>query len=48
MSREKQNEGITLLGNNNTKYPKTYAPSVLETFVNKHPERDYFVKFNCP
>ena len=48
MSREKQNEGITLLGNNNTKYPQTYDPSVLETFANKHPERDYFVKFNCP
>ena len=32
MPREKQNEGITLLGNNNTKYPQTYDPSVLETF----------------
>ena len=48
MPREKQNEGITLLGNNNTEYPQTYNPSVLETFANKHPERDYFVKFNCP
>ena len=26
MSREKQKEGITLLGNNNTKYPQTYCP----------------------
>lgn len=48
MSREKQNEDITLLGNNNTKYPQTYDPSVLETFTNKHIGRDYFVKFNCP
>ena len=48
MPREKQNEGITLLGNNNAKYPQTYDPSVLETFANKHPGRDYFVKFNCP
>ncbi len=48
MPREKQNEGITLLGNNNTEYPQTYDPSVLETFANKHPGRDYFVKFNCP
>lgn len=48
MSREKQNEGITLLGNNNTIYPQTYDPSVLETFANKHTGRDYFVKFNCP
>ena len=30
MPREKQNEGITLLGNNNTEYPNTYDPSVLE------------------
>ena len=48
MPREKQKEGITLLGNNNTNYPQTYDPSVLETFTNKHPGRDYFVKFNCP
>jgi 7-cyano-7-deazaguanine reductase len=48
MSREKQKEGITLLGNNNTIYPQTYDPSVLETFANKHTGRDYFVKFNCP
>ena len=39
---------ISLLGNRNTTYPVDYAPEVLETFLNKHPERDYFVKFNCP
>lgn len=33
---------------NKTDYPKDYCPSVLETFVNKHPERDYWVRFNCP
>ena len=31
-----------------TKYPDDYAPEVLETFENKHPENDYFVKFNAP
>ena len=41
-------EGVTLLGNQGTKYPQDYAPEVLETFVNKHPDHDYFVKFNCP
>ena len=41
-------EGITLLGNQKTKYPDDYAPEVLETFENKHPENDYFVKFNAP
>ncbi len=48
MPREKNSEGITLLGNNKTEYTQTYDPSVLETFENKHPGRDYFVKFNCP
>ena len=40
-------EGITLLGNQKTKYPDDYAPEVLEIFENKHPENDYFVKFNA-
>lgn len=39
---------ITLLGEKNTKYGFDYDPGVLETFPNKHPDRDYFVKFNCP
>ncbi len=41
-------EGITLLGNKGAEYPTDYAPEMLQTFENKHPERDYFVKFNCP
>ena len=24
------------------------CPGGLETFPNKHPDNDYFVKFNCP
>ena len=43
-----EKQGITLLGNQKTKYPDDYAPQVLETFVNKHQDNDYFVKFNCP
>ena len=39
---------ISLLGNQNTKYGFDYAPDILETFPNKHPDNDYFVKFNCP
>ncbi len=46
MNRE--TEGLTLLGNQNTTYKSDYAPEVLETFENKHPGNDYFVKFNCP
>ena len=43
-----EKQGITLLGNQHTQYKDDYAPEVLETFVNKHPDNDYFVKFNCP
>jgi 7-cyano-7-deazaguanine reductase len=41
-------EGLSLLGSRDTKYRRDYAPEVLETFENKHPGNDYFVKFNCP
>lgn len=41
-------DSLTLLGNQKTKYPDDYAPDILETFPNKHPDNDYFVKFNCP
>ena len=44
----REKEPLTLLGNKNTKYNFDYDPSVLETFQNKHPGNDYFVKFNCP
>lgn len=39
---------VTLLGNQGTSYTFDYSPEILETFDNKHPNRDYFVKFNCP
>ena len=45
--RSKEETGdITLLGNQNTKYASDYAPEVLETFPNKHPDRDYFVQLS--
>ena len=31
-----------------TEYRKDYAPEVLETFTNRHPEHDYRVHFDCP
>ena len=45
MTRE--NEGLTQLGKT-TAYRSDYAPEVLETFVNKHQENDYWVTLNCP
>ena len=46
--KEREEENLTLLGNQGVKYPTDYNPEVLETFENKHPGNDYFVKFNCP
>lgn len=48
MRNETELEGVSLLGNQGTKYPTDYAPEVLETFINKHPENEYLVTFNCP
>ena len=44
--REKEN--LTKLGSAHTEYKTDYDPGVLESFGNKHPGNDYFVKFNCP
>ena len=38
---------LTILGKK-TEYKQDYAPEVLESFVNKHPGNDYWVRFNCP
>ena len=43
----RKDEGLQALGSK-TRYSMDYAPEVLETFANKHPENDYWVKFNCP
>ena len=45
--RNRADENLKLLGKK-TEYKSDYAPEVLETFVNRHMENDYFVKFNCP
>ena len=47
MNIERKDEGLQLLGQK-TQYSTNYAPEVLETFQNKHPENDYWVQFNCP
>ena len=49
MSRTSEEmQDLTLLGNKKTVYKSDYAPEVLETFPNKHPQNDYLVTFNCP
>ena len=44
----RERENLTKLGSKTTEYKMEYYPSLLESFSNKHPEREYFVKFNCP
>lgn len=44
----REKEGLTKLGSQGTVYKTDYDASLLETFSNKHPGNDYFVKFNCP
>ena len=36
------------LGSQNTKYTYDYNPALLERIPNKHADRDFFIKFNCP
>ena len=48
MTRAKEAEGLSLLGEKGVGCPSGYAPEVLETFENRHKENDYWVKFNCP
>ena len=44
---ERKREELKSLGRA-THYATDYAPEVLETFDNKHPGNDYWVRFNCP
>ena len=48
MRNKQELEGLTLLGNQHNNYPTDYTPEVLETFINKHPENEYLVTFDCP
>ena len=47
MNNQRESDGLQALGKQ-TAYADNYAPEVLETFQNRHPENDYWVKFNCP
>ena len=44
----REKEDLTKLGSKKTEYSTDYDPGLLESFSNKHPDRNYFVKFNCP
>ncbi|MDR1743273.1 MAG: preQ(1) synthase [Dysgonamonadaceae bacterium] len=42
-----RNDHLSHLGHK-TEYKQDYAPEMLEAFVNKHPDNDYWVTFDCP
>lgn len=44
---KRKDEGLRALGQE-TAIQYDYAPELLETFHNQHPENDYWVRFNCP
>lgn len=48
MRNNEELSSLSLLGNQGTTYPGDYAPSLLETFDNKHEDNEYVVTFNCP
>lgn len=39
---------LTLLSRNHTEYPDSPDKAKIETFPNRHPERDYVIEFDCP
>ena len=45
--KERKEEGLQVLGRK-TEYSQNYAPEVLESFENQHPDNDYWVRFKCP
>lgn len=44
---DRQKDNLQQLGHR-VEYRTDYAPEVLETFENQHPEHDYWVEFLCP
>lgn len=47
IAMNRQQDKLQALGRE-SRIPENYAPEVLESFENQHPERDYWVQFNCP
>ncbi|OOB79102.1 MAG: NADPH-dependent 7-cyano-7-deazaguanine reductase QueF [Epulopiscium sp. Nuni2H_MBin001] len=47
MITNERDDKLKVLGSS-TDYSFDYNPDILEVFDNKHPNNDYWVKFNCP
>ena len=49
MDFNRKDDNLSLLGQSKaTEYPTDYAPQLLESFVNRHPDREYLVTLRCP
>lgn len=46
--KSKRTAELTLLKRGATRYPAHPARARLEAFANSHPERDYWIEFDCP
>lgn len=44
---QKRSQELQSLGSSKTEYKYTYAPELLETFENVHPQHDYWVTLNA-
>ena len=44
---DRQQDNLQQLGRK-TDYTFDYNPDLLESFENRHPDNDYWVRFNCP
>ena len=40
-------KGLKLLGRSETHYPTKPGADILETFPNRYPQRDYWIRFDC-
>lgn len=40
-------KGLKLLGRSETHYPTKPSADILETFPNRYPQRDYWIRFDC-
>ena len=48
MPKKRPIPGLTLLNQNEKRYPTAPAEAKLEAFPNRHPGRDYVITLDCP
>ena len=48
MRKKTHQENLTLLKAGERNYPKSPDKAKLEAFNNRHPNRDYWIEFDCP